>query len=99
MAALIGDGRVAGLGVLIGTSSPVAAAQLAPLVGARLILRIADPSLAAILAASAGGQPRRRVPSGIGGQPAPRPAVSAGALLSLGRGEFVLTVSEPAARW
>ncbi len=43
--------------VLIGTSSPAAAAQLAGLVDARLILRLADPSLAAILAASAGGEP------------------------------------------
>jgi hypothetical protein len=56
-------------------------------VDARLILRIADPSLAAILAAAAGGQP------GDGGQP-----VSAGALLSLGAGEFVLAISEPAGR-
>jgi hypothetical protein len=78
-AALIGAGRVAGLAVLIGTSSSVAAAQLARLVDARLILRVADPSLAAILAA-------------------PPRAVSADALLSLGRGEFVLTVSEPTQR-
>jgi hypothetical protein len=93
VAALIGDGRVAGLGVLVGTSSPGTAAQLAPLVDARLILRIADPSLAAILAASAGGQPG-------GGQPVAggQPVVSAGALLSLGPGEFVLAVSEPAGR-
>ena len=85
-AALIGDGRVAGLAVLIGTSSSAAAAQLARLVDARLILRVADPSLAAVLAASA-------VP-----EPAPAGAVSADALLSLGRGEFVLTVGEPARR-
>ena len=98
VAALVADGRVAGLGVLIGTSSPAAAAQLAGLVGARLILRVADPSLAAILAASAGGQPGAGVQSGIGGQPAPRPAVSASALLSLGPGEFALTVSGPARR-
>ncbi len=98
VAALIGDGRAAGLPVLIGTSSPAAAAQLAPLVDARLILRVADPSLAAILAASAGGQPG---PGGLPAGPKPVPgisAVSAGALLSLGPGEFVLTVSEPARR-
>ena len=122
VAALIGDGRVAGLAVLIGTSSPAAAARLAGLVEARLILRIADPSLAAILAASAGGDPVAGGQPVVGGQPpttslaivpgilagpgdmpagprpAPRPAVSASALLSLGPGEFVLTVSEPTHR-
>ena len=77
-AALIGDGRVGGLAVLIGTSSSAAAARLAGLVDARLILRVADPSLAATLA--------------------PPPAASADALLSLGRDEFVLTVSEPGGR-
>jgi len=61
-------------------------------VKARLILRVADPSLAAILAAAADGQPV------VGGQPAPRPAISASALLSLRPGEFVLTVSEPTRR-
>ena len=122
VAALIGDGRVAGLAVLIGTSSPAAAAQLAGLVDARLILRIADPSLAAMLAASAGGGPVVGGQPAVGGQPstaglaivpgispgpggmpavprpAPRPAVSASALLSLGPGEFVLTVGEPTHR-
>jgi hypothetical protein len=133
VAALIGDGRVAGLAVLIGTSSPATAAQLAGLVDARLVLRIADPSLAATLAASAGGVPVGGVPvdgqpgddhqpvvggqspatslvlvpgmlPGPGGPPAkPAPgithsAVSAGVLLSLGPGEFVLTVSEPTRR-
>ena len=88
VAALVGDGRDAGLAVLIGTSSPGAAAQLAGLVGARLILRVADPSVAAILAAAAD------VPPVVGGQP----AVSASALLSLRPGEFVLTVSEPTRR-
>ena len=61
VAALIGDGRVGGLAVLVGTSSPAAAAQLARLVDTRLILRLADPSLAASLAAPAGGEP------GVGG--------------------------------
>ena len=108
VAALIGDGRAGGLAVLVGTSSPAAAAQLARLVDARLILRIADPSLAAILAGSTGGEPGDGLPGDgdqpvVGGlpagpKPAPRSAVSAGALLSLGPGEFVLTVSEPARR-
>ena len=134
VAALIGDGRTAGLAVVVGTSSPAAAARLARLVDTRLILRIADPSLAAILAASADGQPvvghlpvvggesvvgglavvgGERVAGGLatapgmlpglGGvptrsRPAPRPAVSAGALLALGPGEFVLSVTRPAGR-
>ena len=92
-----------GSAVLIGTSSPAAAAQLAGLVDARLILRLADPSLAAILAASAGGEPGDGL-AGDGRHPvaawgrAYASAVSAGALLSLGPGEFALTVSEPSRR-
>jgi hypothetical protein len=138
-ARLIGDGRVAGLGVLIGTASPVATAELARLVDALLILRIGDPRLAATLAASAGGesgsdgQPWVGGEPGAGGRPwvggepgvggpptmslagapqilprpsgmsagpesAPRPAVSASALLSLGPGEFVLAVNAPRRR-
>ena len=110
VAALIADGRVGGLAVLVGTSSPAAAARLARLAGTRLILRLADPSLAAILAAAAGGQPPAAglagapgipsnpigVPPGPG--PTPPPAVSADALLSLGPDEFVLAVSRPAGR-
>jgi hypothetical protein len=69
VAGLIADGRVAGIGVVIGTSSPVAAAELARLVDALLILRIGDPGLAATLAASAGGQP-----GADGGQPTMGPA-------------------------
>jgi hypothetical protein len=111
VAALIGDGRVGGLAVLIGTSSPAAAARLAGLAEARLILRVADPSLAAILAAPTSGQPVNGGPpvvapgisAGLGGmtagaEPASRPAVSASGLLSLGPGEFVLTVGEPVPR-
>ncbi len=77
VARLIGDGRAAGLGVLIGTSSPVAAAELARLVDALLILRIGDPRLAATLAASAcgepgvGGQPGAGGEPGVGGEPGP----------------------------
>ena len=87
VAALIGDGRAAGLGVLIGTSSPAAAAELARLVDALLILRVADPGLAEILAAAVGGHPgaggqptislagAHRTPAGPGGMPAiPEPA-------------------------
>ena len=70
VAALVGDGRDAGLAVLIGTSSPGAAAQLAGLVGARLILRVADPSVAAILAAAADVPPVVGGHGGIGQRPA-----------------------------
>ena len=46
VAALIGDGRAAGLAVVIGTSSAEAAADLAGLVAATLVHRISDPSQA-----------------------------------------------------
>jgi len=97
VAALIRDGRAAGLAVLIGAGSPAAIADLAGLAGAVLIHRIADPSLAGNLAgvscmsAGAGGM----APSSGA---APRPAISAGVLLSLGRGEFVLAVNGPRRR-
>ena len=71
--------------VLIGTSSPAAAAQLAGLVDARLILRLADPSLAAILAGPAGGEPgsaarrRWRSPATVASR---APAASPGAAAS-----------------
>jgi hypothetical protein len=71
VAALIGDGRAAGLAVLIGTVSPAAAADLAGLVAALLVHRIADPSLAAVLAASTGGQ------RGVPGRPATVPSTPA----------------------
>ena len=91
---LIDDGRVAGLGVLIGTSSPMAAAELARLVDAQLIFRIGHPRLAAALAASAGGLPAAGGETGASGEP----GVSASALLSLRPGEFVLAVNAPRRR-
>jgi len=51
---LLGAGRDAGLAVLIGTTSPAAAAELAGLVGTALVYRVADPGLAADLAARTG---------------------------------------------
>jgi hypothetical protein len=101
LAALIGDGRAAGLGVLIGTSSPMAAADLAPLAGALLILRMGDASVAATLAASAGRAAGASAGPGeppAGPEAALRPAVTPDALLSLGRGEFVLAVNAPQGR-
>jgi hypothetical protein len=53
-AALIDDGRASGLAVMVGAASPAATAELAGLVAALLVHRIADPSLAATLAEQAG---------------------------------------------
>ena len=69
VARLIDDGGAAGLGVLIGTSSPMAAAELARLVDALLILRIGDPRLAATLVASLGGEPVGGGQPGADGEP------------------------------
>ena len=54
VAALIGDGRACGLAVMVGAASPAATSELAGLVAALLVHRIADPSLATTLAAQAG---------------------------------------------
>jgi len=54
LAALLRDGPDAGLSVLTGTTSPAAAAELADLVGAMLIYRVADRDLATSLAARTG---------------------------------------------
>jgi hypothetical protein len=97
VAALIREGRAAGLAVLIGAGSAAAIADLAGLAGALLIHRIGDPSLAASLAGAA-----CRSPGASGTAPgsgaAPRPAISAGALQSLRQGEFVLAVNGPRRR-
>jgi hypothetical protein len=53
---LLSDGPHAGLSVLIGTTSPAAAEELAGLAGTALIYRVADPSLAIGLAARTGTQ-------------------------------------------
>jgi hypothetical protein len=50
LAGLLRDGVAAGLSVLVGTTSPTAAAELGGLVGTTLIRRLADPALAASLA-------------------------------------------------
>jgi hypothetical protein len=101
VAALIRDGRAAGLAVLVGAGSPAAAAELSGLAGALLIHRIADRSLALALGPSlAGGSGRpagaRAMPPGSGRDPIP--PMTAGTLLSLGRGEFVLAVNGPRRR-
>ena len=53
---LLSDGPHAGLSVLIGTTSPAAAEELAGLAGTALIHRVADPGLAIGLAARTGTQ-------------------------------------------
>jgi hypothetical protein len=54
LASLLRDGAAAGLSVLVGTTSPTAAAELGGLAGATLIRRLADPALAASLAPRTG---------------------------------------------
>ncbi|MCW2894255.1 MAG: hypothetical protein JWO75_3744 [Actinomycetia bacterium] len=54
LATLVRDGTPVGLSVLIGTTSPTAAAELSGIVGTTLIHRLADPGLAASLAARTG---------------------------------------------
>jgi hypothetical protein len=54
VAALIGDGRACGLAVMVGAASPATTADLAGLVATLVVHRVADPSLAATLAAQAG---------------------------------------------
>jgi hypothetical protein len=54
LATLVRDGTPVGLSVLIGTTSPTAAAELSGIVGTTLIHRLADPALAASLAARTG---------------------------------------------
>jgi hypothetical protein len=53
---LLSDGPHAGLSVLVGTTSPAAAEELAGLAGTALIHRVADPGLAIGLAARTGTQ-------------------------------------------
>jgi hypothetical protein len=79
----------------------MAAADLAPLAGALLVLRMGDASVAATLAASAGRAAGASAGPGeppTGPEAALRPAVTPDALLSLGRGEFVLAVNAPQGR-
>jgi hypothetical protein len=93
LAALVRGCGGAGLAVLISTVSPAAAMELSGLVAALLIHRIADPALAADLAARTG----RWLPPAAA--LAPRPAITARSLLSLGPTEFVLAVSAPGGRF
>jgi len=107
---LLRAGPDAGLSVLIGTTSPAAAAELAALTGTALIHRVADQDLAAGLAARTGARllPRpvadSRYPGAVPAAAAeavelvPSPLIPARILLTLGRGEFVLAAAWPRPR-
>jgi hypothetical protein len=113
---LLSDGPGAGVAVLIGTTSPAAAAELAVLAGTALIHRVADPDLAIGLAARTGtrllprpaaGSPSQgampaaaaaAVPAAAVADLVPSPVIPARTLLTLGRGEFVLTATWPRQR-
>jgi hypothetical protein len=111
---LLSDGPGAGVAVLIGTTSPAAAAELAVLAGTALIHRVADPDLAIGLAArtgtrllprpAAGSPPQGAVPPAAAAAAAavadlvPSPVIPARTLLTLGPGEFVLAATWPRQR-
>ncbi|MGH3280635.1 MAG: hypothetical protein ACRDNW_16045 [Trebonia sp.] len=114
LAALLRDGPDVGLSLLIGTTSPAAAAELSGLTGSTLIRRVTDRDLAADLAARTG---TRLLPASIAAaladqRPAtggpgptapapdlvPSPVLPARALLALGTTEFALAVSSPRQR-
>jgi hypothetical protein len=79
---LLSNGQDAGLCVMIGTTSPAAAAELGRLAGTALIYRVADPGMAASLALRTG---TRLLPRSLaatlagqrGGDADPRPPVPA----------------------
>jgi hypothetical protein len=104
---LLSGGPDAGLSVLIGTTSPAAAAELAALAGTALIHRVADPDLAVGLAARTGtrllprpaGSPSQSaVPAAAVADLVPSPVIPARTLLTLGRGEFILAATWPRRR-
>lgn len=110
LAEVLRDGRDAGLAVLIGTTSPAAAAELSVLTGTVLVYRVADPDLAHRLAARTGTRllprplaataspstvsPAAAAPGGL----VPSPMIAPRALLALGPAEFVLAVTGPRQR-
>jgi hypothetical protein len=105
---LLSDGPGAGVSVLIGTTSPAAAAELAALAGTALIHRVADPDLAIGLAARTGtrllprpaadSRSQGAVPAAPAADLVPSPVIPARTLLTLGRGEFVLAATWPRQR-
>jgi hypothetical protein len=113
LAALLRYAPEAGLSLLIGTTSPAAAAELSGLTGSTLIRRVTDWDLATSLAARTG---TRLLPAPIAAalaerRPAtdpgptapapeliPSPVIPPRALLALNRAEFVLAVTAPRQR-
>jgi hypothetical protein len=113
LAALLRAAPDAGLSLLIGTTSPMAAAELSGLAGSTLIRRVTDRDLAASLAARTG---TRLLPAPIAAMPAdpvpatgpgptapapeliPSPVIPPRSLLELGQTEFVLAVTAPGQR-
>jgi hypothetical protein len=79
LAALLRDGPAGGLSVLVGTTSPAAAAELGGLTGTTLVRRLADPVLAAVLAPRTGMRllPQAAAAAAAGQQPTGGPAPAA----------------------
>jgi hypothetical protein len=79
LAALLRDGPAGGLSVLVGTTSPTAAAELGGLAGTTLVRRLADPALAAVLAPRTGTRllPQAAAAAAAGQQPAGGPGPAA----------------------
>jgi hypothetical protein len=84
LAALLRDSLDTGVSVLIGTTSPVAAAELGELTGTVLVYRVADRDLAARLAAHTG---TRLLPAAVAAaQAGQRPGAGSGAGTGAGPG-------------
>jgi len=95
LAGLVTGGTASGLAVLVSATS-ASVADLAGLMNAVLIHRLADGTAAATLAERTG---TRMVPAAEGGaELVPRPAVPAQTLLSLAPAQFVLAVNSPRRR-
>ena len=105
VAALIRDGRAAGLAVLVGAGPPAAAtevAELAGLAGALLVHRIADPSLALALGSALAAASGRR-PAGEAGRAhraaGQRPAVARAGRVRAGGERAATSDGDARASW
>jgi hypothetical protein len=102
VAGLVSSGAAAGIPVLATTTSPTPG-EVASVVNATAIHRIANASAAEALAARTGTRLAPTAPAAPGAASGvaelfPVPAVAAGTLLSLRPGQFVLTVNSPGYR-
>jgi hypothetical protein len=101
LAPLLRDAATGGLGILIGTTSPAVAAELAGLVGTVVSCRLADQGLAATLSALIGTPSTAPATAATLAVPSaapvrgPGPRMPASTLLALGDGEFVLAARSP----